>query len=186
MIKQDFRKINWALWAGMLLVIIAVVLLGWFFLKGETKVSGNWPEPETAQSVVCEAEGVLYPFFKYDNSDRKTMTVKAIFKNDALYSIALTNMLYYSDIAKIDLSESENHAAVNLKSQAEGLGADVMDSKYSKLDNGMKMSMYALAKDVTSEAAKYLMLDVAPENGQYSLSLIKEIFTKKGFNCVEN
>ena len=186
MIRQDFKKINWALWVGMLLVIVAIVLLGWFFLKGETKVSGNWPEPETAQSIACEAEGVLYPFFKYDNSDKKTMTIKAIFKNDVLYSIALTSMLYYSDATKIERSESENHAAVNLKSQAEGLGADVMNSKYSKLGDGMKMSMYALAKNVTSETAKYLMLDVNPGNSQYSLSLIKEIFTKKGFNCVEN
>lgn len=184
--KKKKSGINWPATAGLTLIAVAVVLLIWFFMKGQTVVSGEFPDTETTQSVTCEANGMIHPLFKFDESTSKKMTVKVIFDKDKLSTISLVNELFYSTVEAIVQSEAENHAAMNLSYQAAGLGADALGTKFSKLSASMKMSMYATKDMVNSATERYLLLDQIDDSKEYTVALIKANYAQKGFVCVDN
>ncbi len=182
--KRKKSKTNWPATIGTTLILTAIALLLCFFLQGETKVSPNKTILETSQSLACEAEGIQYPFFNYDNSTRKTTRVNATFSGEKseLNTISLIHELYYNNSEAIERSEAENHATLNLKTQDEGLGPDAFGANYAKLSDRMKFSMYAKASELKYETVKYLELDWV-ESGVFNLPTIEKIYTSKGFTC---
>ncbi|MBR3248740.1 hypothetical protein IKF89_01785 [Candidatus Saccharibacteria bacterium] len=174
-------KTNWYLTIGISLLLTAVVLAICFFMQGETKTSGDWPELETSESLSCEVEGLAYPLFKYDNSDRKTTKVSMVLNNGKLRTISLVYQLYYSDSSKIERSEAENHAAMNLRMQDEGLGPDALGMNFARLADSMKMSLYADASALNGGTVKYFELDNV---SKYDLGTLRTAYEQKGFGCV--
>lgn len=177
------RTINWLMLVGLALIIIAIIFFISFLMHGEVKIDGQYPEPKKSESITCEANGLSYPFFKYDNSNEKNITIRVAFNNDELDSISLVYMLYYSDDAKIVISEAENHGAMNLKFQSEGLGPDALEAKYARLSDGMKMSLYANSKNINDISSKYFYLENIE---RYDLSSIQTLYQGLGFNCKLN
>ncbi len=180
--RRKAGKTNWLATAGISLILIAAALLVCFFLNGKTTVTGGWPEPETSESLSCEAEGRAYPFFRYDNSTKKTTKITAVFKNDVLKTISLVHELYYNSSAEITQSEAENHAALNLRMQDERLGADALGANYAKLEDRMKMSLFADADKLNSGTVKYFELDWT-ESGEYNLATARKNYEAKGYKC---
>lgn len=178
-------KTNWPATIGITLILTAIVFFVCLFLQSETKTTGNWPEPEISESLTCEVEGRLYPFFNYDNSEKKITKINAIFKNDNINTVSLVHKLYYDNDEQIIKSEAENHAAMNLKTQAEGLGPDALGANYSRLSDSLKMSLYVRNDDINSNTVKYFELDWV-DDGAYNLMTTKAIYEKKGFVCVVN
>ena len=174
-------KTNWFLTIGISLILTAVVLAICFFLQGETKVTGNWPEPETTESLTCGVEGLAYPLFKYDNSDKKTTKVTVIFSDDRLKTISLVQQQYYNSSSEIERSEAENHAAMNLRMQDEGLGADALEMHFARLADNLKMSLYADAAKINGSTAKYFELEGV---SKYNKATIQAAYEQKGFGCV--
>ncbi len=137
---------------------------------------------EASKSLTCEAEGMQYPFFEYDNSTKKTTKINATFSGNKLDTISLIQELYYNNSDEIARSEAENHSALNLKTQGEGLGPDAFGANYAKLSDRLKFSMYAKAEKLEYETVKYFELDWV-ESGTYNLPTMEKIYTEKGFNC---
>ncbi len=180
--KRKKSKTNWPATIGTSLLLTAIVLIICFFLQGETKVTNNDVAVEASKSLACEVEGAQYPFFKYDNATKKTTKVNAIFNGDKLDTISLIQELYYNSSDEIVRSEAENHAALNLKTQGEGLGPDAFGANYAKLSDRLKFSMYAKAEQLKYETVKYFELDWV-ESGTYNLPTMEKIYTEKGFDC---
>lgn len=180
--KNRRGKTNWPATIGTTLLLTAIVLIICFFLQGETKVTNNDVAVEASKSLACEVEGVQYPFFDYDNSTKKTTKINAIFNGDKLDTISLIQELYYNSSDEIVRSEAENHAALNLKTQGEGLGPDAFGANYAKLSDRLKFSMYAKAEQLKYETVKYFELDWV-ESGTYNLPTMEKIYTEKGFDC---
>lgn len=180
--KRKKSRTNWPATIGTSLLLTAIVLIICFFLQGETKVVNNGATVESSKSLVCEAEGKQYPFFKYDNATKKTTKINATFNGEKLDTISLIQELYYNSSDEIVRSEAENHAALNLKTQGEGLGPDAFGANYAKLSDRLKFSMYARAEKLTYETVKYFELDWV-ESGTYNLPTMEKIYTEQGFNC---
>lgn len=174
----------WLVSVGLvLLIIIAISALILFFTKGNVVVTGEYQATESVRSIACEARGLGYPFFKYDNSIDKTITVKATFNNDSLNTIALVYMLYYTDEATVKTSEAENHAAMNLRFQSEALGADALGAKYARLTDGMKFSLYADKSEMNGRTIKYFLLDNISD---YGIKTLIDKYQMLGLNCEVN
>ena len=175
------NKSSWFLIIGIGLLLVAVILAIYFFLRGETKVTGGWPEPETSESLSCEIEGLAYPLFKYDNSNKETTKVDVIFDDDKLKTISLVQQQYYDNSGEIERSEAENHAAMNLRMQDEGLGPDALEMNFARLTDSLKMSLYADAEKINGSTVKYFELDGV---GKYDRNTIQMAYEQKGFDCV--
>ncbi len=180
--KRKKSKTNWPATIGTSLLLTAIVLILCFFLQGETKVTDSGTTVEASKSLTCEAEGMQYPFFEYDNSTKKTTKINATFSGNKLDTISLIQGLYYNNSDEIARSEAENHSALNLKTQGEGLGPDAFGANYAKLSDRLKFSMYAKAEKLEYETVKYFELDWV-ESGTYNLPTMEKIYTEKGFNC---
>lgn len=174
-------KTSWFLIIGISLVLVAIVLMIYFFLQGETKVTGGWPEPEKSESLSCEVEGLTYPLFKYDNSSKKTTKVTAIFNDDRLEKMSLVHQQYYNNSSEIEQSEAENHAAMNLRMQDEGLGPDALGMHFARLSDSLKMSLYADASEINGSTVKYFELEGV---SKYDEDTIRTAYEQKGFGCV--
>lgn len=170
--------------AGMFLVIVAVVLLLAFFLRGQTTVSGENPDVKSTISLNCVSNDYKYDFFPYDNSDNKNLKIDIIFENEKVSSASLVYMLYYQDVESITESDAENHASMNINFSKDGLEADALNANFSKLSDGLKMSLYANIEDINDVTSKYFLLDYF-DNG-YTIKNIQRVYESKGLICKSN
>lgn len=174
-------KTKWLILIGVILILIAGILLLCFLLKGEVTTSGNWPEPETTESLSCEIIGLDYPFFEFNNSTKETTEINAVFKDDELDTISLVQKLFYDNVDSITKSEAINHASMNLSFADSNLDADAFKANYAKLSDNLKMSLFAERKELNNLSAKYFLLDEA--HGQYDRPVVETLYTTKGFSC---
>lgn len=183
--KKKKSKTNWPATIGITLVLMvaAIAVCVTLSMQGKTKVTDNTAGPETSEALTCEVEGVVYPFFKYDESEKKTTKINAIFQDGVMSTISLIYSLYYNNSEQIVKSEAENHAALNLKMQNEGLGPDAFDANYAKLKDRLKLSLYAEAKKLNINTVKYFELDWV-ESGKYNMATVQANYEDRGFKCV--
>lgn len=170
--------------AGMFLVIVAVVLLLAFFLRGQTTVSGENPDVKSTISLNCVSNDYKYDFFPYDNSDNKNLKIDIIFENEKASSASLVYMLYYQNAENITESDAENHASMNINFSKDGLEADALNANFSKLSDGLKMSLYANIEDINDVTSKYFLLDYFDRG--YTIKNIQRIYESKGLICKSN
>lgn len=169
---------------GMFLVIVAVVLLLAFFLRGQTTVSGENPDVKSTISLNCVSNDYKYDFFPYDNSDNKNLKIDIIFENEKVSSASLVYMLYYQNAENITESDAENHASMNINFSKDGLEADALNANFSKLSDGLKMSLYANIEDINDVTSKYFLLDYFDKG--YTIKNIQRIYESKGLICKSN
>lgn len=175
---NDTKK--WFMVVGIALIAIAIITFLAFLMHGEVKVDGAYSGLKETQSMTCNVDGMRYPFFRYDNSIDKKTFINIIFNDDALESISLVYTLNYSNNEDIRASEAENHGAMNLRFQAEGLGPDALGAKYACLSSEMKMSLYATKSEVNAKTDKYFYLN---DIDGYTLSSIQKAYERLGFDC---
>ena len=88
MSKQKNTAGGWFILIGVILFLITSVLLIARLTNGNIIISGNYPDPKTTQSLNCNSQDIVYPFFPYDNSQKKKLTINATFNNGILTSAA--------------------------------------------------------------------------------------------------
>ena len=180
--KQKHIDGVWITLIGIILLISAGVFLIIFLTTGNTTTSGKYPDPKTTQTISCSSSSLIYPFFTYDHSKKKNLTINATFDEDSLSSISLLQKLFYDDAAQIKTSNSENHAAMNLKTQAEGLGPDAFDAHYSELSDGVETTLYAKANNIDQKTEKYFLLDGLAQD-DYKIQKVLARYQNIGLNC---
>ena len=173
-------KTNWMTAMGLALLIIAVLLIIWFFLKGETRVSGGYPGAENSKSISCTRDGLSYPFFTYDGAEKKTTEVNIIFNNENVGSISLIQKMYYDNTESATKSSTSNHVAMN-NSFGSDLGADALGANYNVTDNVMRLSLYARGSDFNAATRKYFLADAQLKN----MKDYEKHYEKQGFSCIE-
>ena len=180
--NENTRKVAYAI-AGVLFVVIAIVLVILFLLNGSvTKGDSSRTDIET-ESLSCESGDVEYPFFSFDESNKKSLKINMIFGEKRLDSLSLVYRLYYDDSDKISGSVAVNHADMNKSFNEDGLPVDVFGATYATLDDSMQMTLNASRKQINGATAKYFLLD---EVTNYSKDNLKEHYESKGFKCKDN
>lgn len=172
----------WLVVVGILCACIAVVCLVIFLLHGETTTTGGYNEGGAQESLTCTSNEVPYPLFEYDESTGKKMEITALFKDGDLDSISLVYKLDYEDEEKVKKSEAINHVALNNSFHDNGLEADALNATYSKLSDGMQLSLYAEGSNLNAKTLKYFLLKNM-FNKPYSRDKITKTYTSQGLNC---
>ena len=165
-------------------VIIAIAFLIARSLNGETTISETDAQSVNSQILTCSSSTKEYPFFSYDNSDKKDLEIDLRFVNDILQSASLKYTLYYGDSEEISKSSAHNHAAMDKSFYADGLEANSFEAYYSELSNAMRMTLYADKNDFDRTAAKYFMLNISDNDKMPSkLSEFRNNYKVGGFKC---
>lgn len=179
-VKRKKYPINWAFIAGLAIIVVVVTLVLCLALRGNTSTTGAFPNPETSEYISCEATGVTNSIFDVSNASSYSTRAVATFNSSKLSSVSVSYTLNYANESEVNGSEAINHAALNLATQKEGLGADIFNAHFSKLSDRLEIRLYAEADDITTTSSKYLMLNTA---GSYSMSSIKQNYQSQGFAC---
>ena len=178
--KKKFSSVPMLI-CGIVLVIVAVVLIVWFLLKGEQKVSGGYPDPVSSVALSCESSSTEYPLFKYENVIQKKMKIDAVFNDNKLSSISLKHELTYNNDNNATAGETINHSAMNISFTNAGMSIDTLKSNYSVIDNVFMMTLYGRDSDVTDATKKYLMIDGAIGD----IDSLSRQYAALGLKCVE-
>lgn len=171
-----FWVLVWSLFFGGL----ATLLLASMFSQKQSS-TGNVTETVMIKSMTCTSDDLNYPFFVFDDSNKKSMKVVATFNGDNMRSIALSHLLYYGDEDLVRQSETENHANMNISFAKDGMRADALGANYAKLTDALEFSLYALYDDVTDVAEKFFLLDGV---GGHSYDELKRAYESLGMTCV--
>lgn len=168
----------------VIVVSVACIITLIILLHGETKTSGQNSTNTKSKSLICESQTVKYPFFDYDNSTAKNLKITANFYNNKINAISLAYTLYYDDARQIALSESSNHADMNISFGKDNLGADAFNAHYAKMEDSMKMNLYIEFDKLNLATAKYFMVEPKDQTSlPVSLSEYQENYKKQGLNC---
>lgn len=168
---------------GIVVCVVALAIL----MKGETKTSGQNPTNIEGSTLTCRSESINYPIVTYDNSTSKNLKITANSYGDKVGAISLIYELFYNDTQKITASEAHNHAAMNISFGKDGLSADAFSANYSKMENSMKMSLYANTDSIKPISAKYFMINIdETENLPNTIQEYQANYEKQGFVCTLN
>lgn len=167
---------------GLAIFIVALTKL----MNGQTITKGQSHETLRSESLICESKSA-YPFFSYDSPKDRKMRIVAEFYNNNINAISLTYELYYDDVQQITASETNNHASMNIFFGKNKLKADAYNANYAKLEDRMRMTLYATKNDINSTMAQFFLISTSdnasiPEN----LTEYQENYEMQGFACETN
>lgn len=177
-------SVLWWVIGGIFVVIIAVVVFLVLRMQGTVSSGGAFPDAESVQSLTCTNDSAVLSLINTKNATSVSTKMIATFSKNKLDNISMNYSLKYSSKEDIKDSENINYAAINLSSQKEGLGPDIFNLRFNKLEDSLEIRMYAESEKIGAVSAKYLMLEQAA--GSYSESSIKKNYTSQGFKCVSN
>lgn len=166
--------------AGISLTVTAVVLMILFLLRGEKVVGGQYPEPFHTKSLSCTKEDESYPFFRYDESTKKTIEVLGTFDDNVIRAISLKYVLYYSNPEQIPISIAQNQAALNLRFQEEGLGNRAFSASYSDGGDKMTLTLFEDGTNLSAQKTKYFLVDGVTD---FSAEGLEKHFTSRNYIC---
>lgn len=163
--------------------IVSVIIL----MQGETKTSGQNPANVEGKTLVCESTGISYPITTYDNSTNKDLRIILNSYNNKIDTIYLAYELFYNNSQQIVASEAINHADMNTSFGKNSLGADAFNAHYSKMENSMKMTLYAKADEINPITAKYFMINARDtEEIPNNIQEYQNNYEQQGFACTLN
>lgn len=179
--KKKKSKTDWLGSIGLTLILTAVALLIWFFLNGQTKVSGEYTGAVRTSSLTCKVDNVMYPIFTVDDATKKETEVKVLFSEERMKSISLTETLYYNSLEEAKRSEAHNHAAMNESFGAAGLEADAFNANYVAQEDRMSMTLYATSSEYNEITAKYFFTKGTNKNS--SMEEFTKALNSQGLSC---
>ncbi len=170
--------------SAIFLILIAIVLVVLFFLHGETTYINNDGSVDLSLYLSCESNKVDYIYYIDKQASEKNLRINATFKNNEINSISLIYYLKYSGDYSIREKEAVMHAAMNKAFDKYSLGADAFGATYSKIENGVQLSLYADKADINGISLGYFMLDNV--SGVYTRDKVTKQLTSKGLDCLIN
>jgi len=162
-------------------VVVAIVIACVLGMQGQTTISGNQTTVSKGKTIVCNIDNFIYPYFRYDESNKKDLSITVLFSGEALRAVSLKYSLYYSDANTIESSKAHNHAEMNKRFGADGLSADAYSATYSAQSDKLVLSLYVEATDFDSVAAKYFLADGLNKNS--SFSDFEKNYKSQNFSC---
>lgn len=164
------------------LIILAVVLI--LAMQGNTTTTGENPDNVEGQSLACKSRSIKYPIFSNNDAKGRELRITTDFYNDKFNAISLEYTLYYDTAEQIKASEAQNHAEMNIDFGKNGFSADAFSANYAKLDNAMKMVLYATKDDFNLASSKYFMIDAHEKKDlPEKIDGFEQIYKSQGFSC---
>ena len=176
------KKTDWLATAGISLMLTAVALMLWYFVHGETTVSGSNPSDETSVSLSCSTESKPYEYFVRDGSLSKKITVQAMFDDDTVKSISLVYKLNYDNLEDARASESTNHAGFNITLNKAGVSDKIVNPNYSYDESGLRFSLYVDASNYNTSTVRLFMIHGG--DATKDMAAIKRNYENQGFECM--
>lgn len=178
------QKSSWLMLLGSILVIVALILVIWFFLRGKTTISGSTPGISKDNSMSCTISDQEYPFFRDNNAEKTETKIIALFDDANFKSISLLYTLYFNNNEQVKNSEANNHAAMNIHYGEDGLLADALYSAYSMQEKKLTFSISAGTNDFNTTTSKYFLASGYGRNVNFDTLLHN--YVRQGFNCTAN
>ena len=149
-------------------------------MRGQTTVSGNFPDDVKSEILICRKTGIPYPYMQYDKSNGKNIEITIVFENNALNSISLIYTLHYTNSETAEISRTANMVDMNHSFGAK-YGPGAFNARYVVNDTDMQTSLFATSDDLKDGGAEFFLIDNSPKN----LNDYRKNYVSQGFNCAK-
>lgn len=164
--------------AACVFVLIALVLILLFLLKGETSTTGQYPENDKSETLACTIEELKYPFLTDGSIVGENATVKMIFTDDNVDAVSFVLRVIYSSNSAAHVGSARLHADMNT-SFGSTLGPDALGARYTVDGNVSQLSLYGKKTDINSNSRKYLLIN----NEIFTKQEFAKNYVDQGFKC---
>ena len=182
--KRDKRFVKALIFLFSILIIDFIIF---WFLRGSTKTTGQYPENVRNESLVCENPNIVYEKVNKINSDNKNLKISMIFLDEKTLSTAnLEYKLVFSDYQEAYSAEAISHSQFNLDLQKLGYKSGNFNNKFSILDNELLISLNLSSRTSLDETTQSYFLINNKNNGGFpeTLEEYKHNYEDQGFSCV--
>ena len=208
--KKNLKWLNVLM--GCLLIVVAIVAILMFFMQGQSNFTQSDGETEKVISLVCEGDNINYPIFDSDKDDKieeneksdkdnvstsnsdnrkdknekKTSELKInmVMDGDMLNTISFVYKQFFDNKNAAENATVRNEAAMGEAFSADKLSLDTFSRNQSNLGDASQLSLYAERRQLSSQTAKYFMLEDAA--GSYRKDSLTKVYKSKGLKCTEN
>ena len=180
--KNDYRIRNLVLFSLLIVVIVAVIL---WLLRGKTTTSGQFPENVKTESLTCVSTKLVPEKLNGATSSDREVKISAIFRGaDDLKSISLVYTLNYASPDEAYGYEAKSHAEFNKALAASGYSVSKFSNKFSRYDNKLIISLSANNNEIDQISASYFMLNIG-EKGELAKTITDYMqnYEMQGFAC---
>ena len=178
--KEILNRFLILVW-GLIFAVVVIILLASFFSQNKIENGSRTEIIEQTKSLTCESNQYLYPFLKFDESDRKELKIVVTFNDDTFKVISLQQTLYYSDPELVMQSEAMNHAGLNVSFGENGLETDAFEANYAMLEDAMRFGIYGERNSVDDVGMQYFLLETIDK---YDYEQIRNAYENLGLICV--
>jgi len=173
--------------AIVIVVMIAVLLLISFALKGKTTVSGEYPANIKTGAIVCNKNNASYPYIDAPDSESHRMgsvrIVGTYNESKIIEKIALDFTTIFNDKGEAEVGKAYMHGEFGKRLSADDLSFSEFDNNFSLVDKKVVVSLFAPIDKINEHNYQYLLLKSKPDR-----NLLVNAFTQNyqglGYNCV--
>ena len=177
--QKKFINKQWLILIGFSLLIIAIILILWFFLHGEIKTTGTWNGTETSKSISCIANDIPYPLYGDDNPTGSQTKINIIFNGDRPTSISLVRVATYPDSETARRHSATHSFTITDNIAKAGIKDNAITTNLDYENNSAQMTLYTTGSNINNKSAKFFLLNSLPNKiGDYTKK-----YTEQGFLC---
>ncbi len=185
--KLSKKNNKYQLWAGIALIIVAIILLGIVMvnmMKGDTTGDMKIGGEATVTGMVCTDTQLLHPSLSEVPVISHKNTITMNFQNNSLSSISLVYEGVYASEQQAKSASYSANANYNITLTDDyHEGIDIFSDHFST--NGTKMQLVQTARDISkinTNTVTYFLLDKGTSIAR-SLEGLKKQYDAKGFSC---
>lgn len=166
---------------GFLIFLLVIGGIIFWFLRGKTTVSGDFPANIGAESLTCSKENAIYEKINYAGGDKKHARITAIFDgSETLRTLSFNYSLIFSSDTEVKAAEGTAHYSFARYLADDGLDFTEFENKFSIIGNELIISLFVEQAGINNKSAPYFMLEDVPTD---TLSGYRDSYESLGFSC---
>lgn len=153
-------------------ILIGIVLVLFFFLRGTNTTSGRFPDNIKNISLDCSSNSTTYSYTDKVNPKATEMKITMVFYGEQnLSSASLKYTMNFETPHDAGVAESVTHAQFAKALASSGLKFEEFDNKFSIIDNNLVLTLY-FPKTITDEkTGSFFLVKNLPEENRLPKSL---------------
>lgn len=142
------------------IIVLSVVCLLFYALKGKTTSTGSFPAAIRTESLTCTAQKIPYEKLSTGSDAKSKTRIIAVFGDPGqLVKLSLDYTLEYDDEDSAKADEPRLYAIFAKNLANDGLAFSELNNKLTIHKNKVTLSLFAEQNDITMFSAPYFLLE---------------------------
>ena len=172
-------------WAAVVIIVALVLILSIILSQKKEVHISNGGQVLQVYSLECSSSGAEDTFFRPNEAQRYTETIRATFREDRLEDISYEFLGTYQTDAAVEQDIANLHARYNIYMGEQKVNPESLSPVFSPMNTKLKITLFGDKDKLNTATARmfFLTSDEVDKPKTLSLKKIRKIYEAKGFAC---